>query len=128
MSRTLGGILIRMQGHDRLSRKLAWALAILAVAGFWWPITDLWTLGALIVALGAIALFWAEAIARKGFMGAIVVAGLGIVAADLWPPPVAGSEWEYVAIEAIWACQLAVSMLAILSLITARGNEGSTSG
>lgn len=117
-----------MQRNDRRSRMLAWALAVLAVSGFWWPINDLWTLGALVAALAAIALLWAEATARKWLMGAITVAGLGIVVADSWPPPTAGSQWEYVAIQAIWACQLVVWALAFLSLITARGYERSTSG
>lgn len=119
---------MRMQGRDRLSRLLAWPMAIISAVGFWWPINGLWALGALISVLAAVALLLAEAIARKWFMGVVTVAGLGIVVADSWPPPTAGSEWEYVAILVIWVCQLAVCVFAILSFIVVRAYVGSTSG
>ena len=119
---------MRMQGQDRLSRLLAWPLVIISTVGFWWPINGLWALGALITVLAAVALLLAEAIARKWFMGAIAVAGLGIAVADSWPPPTAGSEWEYVAIPVTWLCQLAVCVFAILSFIVVRASVGSTSG
>lgn len=119
---------MRMQGRDGLARLLAWPVAILGAAGFWWPVNDLWALGALIAALAAVALLLAEAIARKWLMGAVTIAGLGIVVADSWPPPTAGSEWEYVAILVIWVCQLAVCVFAILSFVVVRAYVSSTSG
>jgi len=106
-----------MASRAELSRFLAWPLVVLGLVGFWWGSGDLWILGVLVAVVAVLGFLTSGTIARKWCMGVIVLAGLGIVAADSWPPPVAGSAWEYVAIEVIWACQLLVMGVAGLSLL-----------
>ena len=92
-------------------------LIALGLAGFWVGNSVVWMLGVLLAAIAVAAFLMSGTNVRKWWMGLIVVAGLGIVAADVWPPPVAGSAWEYVAIEVVWTCQLLVIGVAVLSLL-----------